>query len=372
MRLLGGGLGPVSHQWNPATRLDTGGQENPALVSTIAGSCFGAQRLRGKILFNVAIRLMTVAPRAGTRLRTGLEGGYAVTADQSGSSVPRRQLGRKLRELREGAGLTVTQVITALEWSKPRLWRYETGQVPVHPNDVDLMCRLYGADAELIEALKALARETKAKGWWHDYFEIPEWFELFLGMEAAASHLRQYEAEVIPGLVQTPGYASAMIGMGFADETPSEEEVQNSVKLRMTRQRLLVRKSPRAPQLDIILSETSLHRGFGNEVMVDQLTYLLTLFERPNITIRVIPLTAGVHKASHGPFSILAFPRQTKIRDPEPTTVYREQPTGALYLDKPAEVATYEAIWSNLRTLALDQVGSSHLIKQRVKEWSRE
>lgn len=294
-----------------------------------------------------------------------------MTADQSGSSVPRRQLGRKLRELREGARLTVAQTITALEWSKPRLWRYETGQVPIHPNDVDLLCRLFGVGPELTDALKSLARETKAKGWWHDYFEIPEWFELFLGMEAAASHLRHYEAEVIPGLVQVPGYANAIIKMGLVGEAPTGEAVENKVRLRMRRQHLLVRKDPTAPQLDIILSESSLLRGFSSEVMIDQLSYLLTLNDRPNITIRVIPLTAGIHKASHGPFVILDFPRETPARDPEPTTIYREQPTGALYLEKPSEVIAYEAIWSHLGTLALDQDGSSHLIKQRVKEWTQ-
>ena len=314
---------------------------------------------------------MVVTRQAGTGLRNGLEGGYVVTADQTGSSVPRRQLGRKLRELREGARLTVAQAIAVLEWSKPRLWRYETGQVPIHPNDVKTMCELYGVDTDLTEALKSLARETKAKGWWHDYFEIPEWFELFLGMEAAASHLRRYEAEVIPGLVQSRKYASAIIGMGFVGESPTREAVENEVSLRMRRQHLLVRKDPKAPQLDIILSESALHRGFSSEVMFDQLSYLLTLNDRPNITIRVIPLTAGVHKAIHGPFVILDFPRETPAREPEPTTIYREQPTGALYLEKPSEVTVYEAIWSHLGTLALDQAGSSHLIKQRVKEWSQ-
>ena len=293
-----------------------------------------------------------------------------VTADQTGSSVPRRQLGRKLRELRESARLTVVQAVTALEWSKPRLWRYETGQVPIHPNNVGTMCQLYGVDKDVIEVLKSLARETKAKGWWHDYFEIPEWFELFLGMEAAASHLRQYGAEVIPGLVQSRRYATSIIGLGTLDETPPEKTVENSVSLRMARQNILVRKSPKAPQLDIILSESALLRGFSNDVMTDQLASLLALIDRPNISIRVIPLTAGMHKASHGPFVILDFPRETPARDPEPTTIYRELPTGALYLDKPPEVTTYEAIWSHLGTLALDQAGSSHLIKQRAKEWS--
>jgi transcriptional regulator with XRE-family HTH domain len=290
--------------------------------------------------------------------------------DQIGSTVPRRQLGRKLRDLRESARLTVAQVISALEWSKPRLWRYETGQVPIHPNDVEAMCRLYGASAELTEALKSLARETKAKGWWHAYSEIPEWFELFLGMEAAASRLRQYEAEVIPGLVQCPSYAQAIISRGITSD-PSPELIESRTAVRLQRQMILTRRQPPAPQLEIVLSEAALLRSFTPGIMVDQLTCLLTFAERPNVSIRVAPLAAGPHRAFHGSFVILDFPQETPARDPEPTTVYSEHPTGALYLDNPKEIESYARIWSDLDTVALDQAGSSRLIQQRVKEWSR-
>jgi transcriptional regulator with XRE-family HTH domain len=291
-----------------------------------------------------------------------------VSTDQNGSTVPRRQLGRKLRELREAKALTVAQVVAALEWSKPRIWRYETGQVPMQPTDVEAMCRLYGADQNMIDALKALARETKAKGWWHAYSVLPEWFELFLGMEQAASRHRQYEAEVIPGLLQSPAYARAII-QKVTDASP--EIVDQRAAVRMQRQKLLIRQDPRAPILDVMLSEAALLRGFTSEIMVEQLTCLVTYSEWPNISIRVIPLSAGPHKAFHGPFVILDFPQETPARDPEPTTVYQEQPVGALYLDKPSEVKTYSAIWEDLDTLALDQAESRRLITQRVGGWSQ-
>jgi transcriptional regulator with XRE-family HTH domain len=293
-----------------------------------------------------------------------------MSADQGGSTVPRRQLGRKLRELRESRSLTVGQTIGALEWSKPRLWRYETGQVPIHPNDVEAMCRLYGADAELTEGLKALARETKAKGWWLAYSVLPEWFELFLGMEQAASRLREYEAEIIPGLIQSSAYARATISNGRIKGLPPEA-VEQRADMRMQRQRILTRREPKAPKLDFILSEAALTRGFGSEIMTDQLTCLLVFCDRPNITIRIISMTAAPHAAYQGPFTILDFPRETRARDPEPTTVYTEHPTGALYLDKPAEVETYSAIWDDLGTVALDEAESRRLIQQKVRERSQ-
>jgi len=232
------------------------------------------------------------------------------------------------------------------------------------------MCRLYGASPELTEALKFLARETKAKGWWHAYSEIPEWFELFLGMEASASRLRQYEAEVIPGLVQSPAYAKAIIGRGLVNE-PTPEIVERRTAVRLQRQQILTRRAPKAPNLEIVLSEAALLRGFSAQIMVDQLTRLLTFAERPNVSIRIAPLAAGPHRAFHGSFVILDFPTETSAHDPEPTTIYSEHPTGALYLDKPSEAETYARIWADLDRGALDHIGSSRLIQDRVKEWSR-
>ena len=257
----------------------------------------------------------------------------------------------------------------ALEWSRQRLWRYETGQVAIHPNDVSAMCALYGADADLIEGLRELARQGKSKGWWHAYSDIPEWFELFLGMESAASRLRQYEAEIIPGLLQSQAYAKAIISLGPA-ELPAEL-IEEHVAVRIQRQRLLTRRKPTAPKLEVILSETALVRGFNPEIMTDQLSRLIALSELPNISIRAIPFRAGPHTAYQGPFVILDFPRESLARDPEPVTVYEESPAGSLYLDKPPEVETYSSIWRDLDRVALDEIESRRLVEQKVKEWSR-
>ena len=105
--------------------------------------------------------------------------------------MPRRQLGRHLKELREKAGITVVAGARALEWSTAKLWRIETGQVSMRSHDVQTMCRVYGVPPSLTQALTGLARETKAKGWWHAYGSaIPKWFSLYVGLESAASRIR--------------------------------------------------------------------------------------------------------------------------------------------------------------------------------------
>lgn len=263
----------------------------------------------------------------------------------------------------------MVEAFTALEWSKPRLWRYETGQVPIHPNLVEIMCRLYGADDETIEGLKALARETKTKGWWHAYSDIPEWIGLFLGMEAAASRVRSYQAELIPGLLQSPRYAEAIVSLG--PKALSPEAVGRIVESRIRRQRILTRRAPKAADQEFILNEAALVRGFSPEIISDQLQRLNSLSDLPNVSVRVIPFKAGMHLANQGPFVMMDFPRESRIRDPEPTTVYDDRPTGALYLDRPNEVKTYSVIWDFLDKKALDQSASRALISQKAEEWAR-
>ncbi len=291
--------------------------------------------------------------------------------DDSGSTVPRRQLGRYLRELRENAHVTVTAAAKELEWSAPRIWRYETGQVPMHPNDVAAMCRVYGASPETTETLRALARETKAHGWWHSYGEaIKDWFKLYVGLEAAATKIRHYEANLVPGLLQTVEYMTEVM----ATDNPhlSEAERQAKVDVRLRRQRLLARAVPRAPYLDVILCETVLRRSLHNRsAMVRQLDALVVASQQHNINIRVLPLNAGLFRwAFTGTFTMLDFPAD--VREPEPTTIYMDGPCGAVYLDKAHEILTYEDAWASLsdRVLGVDE--SRELITAIAKEMTDE
>ncbi|PTA46188.1 helix-turn-helix transcriptional regulator [Micromonospora sp. RP3T] len=287
--------------------------------------------------------------------------------DDSGSTVPRRQLGRYLREIREGAHITVSAAARELEWSTPRIWRYETGQVPMHPNDVEAMCRVYGASRETIETMRALARETKAHGWWHSYGEaVKDWFKLYVGLESAATKIRHCEVNLVPGLLQTVEYMTEVI----ATDNPqlSEAERQAKVDVRLHRQRLLARAVPRAPYLDVILGEPVLRRPLRDPAaMIRQLDSLVVASRRHNITIRVLPLSAGLCRwAAAGTFTMLDFP--IDVRKQEPTTIYMDGPCGAVYLDKPYEIQTYEDAWRSLGERALDADESRELITDIAKE----
>jgi transcriptional regulator with XRE-family HTH domain len=287
---------------------------------------------------------------------------------EQGSTVPRRQLGRYLKEARERADITVRAAAAALDWSTPRLWRVETGQVSVRASDVDSACRLYGVNDELSDALKALARETKSRGWWHSYGDaVPDWFSLFVGLEASASRLRQYGTALVPGLLQTRAYMYEVIGLDHPDM--SAEDRYKRVAVKLERQALLSRVFPPAPALDVILSESVVRRPVPNRsVMAEQLRHLVVAGERFNVSVRIAPLAAGLHRgAVVGSFAVLDYPQSHP--HPEPSTVYIEGATGALYLDKPAEVEAYEAIWASLADLALSEQETRVMLAAAAEGW---
>jgi transcriptional regulator with XRE-family HTH domain len=270
----------------------------------------------------------------------------------TGSTVPRRQLGRYLRDLRNQSRFTVRAAAAKLEWSEAKIWRIETGQTSLRSFDVETMCKVYGAAADLTEGLMGLAKETKARGWWHSYGDaIPEYFDVYIGLEEAASYFSWYESELIPGLLQTEDYARAVIR---ADNPGvDEQEIERRVHVRMARQALLTRvTSP--PVLQIVLNEAILHRPIGGEKVM---------------SIRVMPYHAGLHHGvMSGPFVILRFPLNGTGQDTEPPIVYVEVFTGALYLDKPREVDRYDTAFTNIWVSSLDEKASQELIFQVARE----
>ncbi|MEU8130013.1 helix-turn-helix transcriptional regulator [Micromonospora sp. NPDC049049] len=282
-----------------------------------------------------------------------------------GSTVPRRQLGRLLRQFRNEAGVTLDAAAEALEYSRQKIWRLECGQGSVRVLDVKAMCELYGVSPEMTEAMRGLAVETKSKGWWHAYGDaVPNWFELYVGLESAASRLRGFDESLIPGILQTKGYADALIRRG---RILSDEERERAVQVRLQRQALLVRRLPPAPRLESVLSEAVLRRTVGGpNVMTAQIDHLLRVSELPNVSVRVLPLAAGPHPgAVAGTVMILDFPPTKGGRAaPEPSVVYSESLTGALYLDKPDELAAYERVWGGLDAMALDEAESKDMIKR--------
>jgi len=291
-----------------------------------------------------------------------------MTEQATGSTVPRRQLGRYLRDLRGSQRITVKTAAEKLEWSETKVWRIETGQTSLRSHDVELMCRIYAAPPDLTEALMGLAKETKAKGWWHAYGDvIPEGFDVYIGLEEAASQLSAYQTELVPGLLQTEQYARAVIK---ADNPGVDEaEIDRRVHVRIARQ-ALVRRQTAPPELTVVLNEAILRRPVGgSQVMAAQLGSLADSAGLPNVTLRVVPFRAGLHHGvMSGPFVILRFPRNGDGHDSEPATVYVDGFTGALYLDKPREVERYATAFESIWSAALDESASRGLINQAAEE----
>ncbi|MER5884754.1 helix-turn-helix transcriptional regulator [Streptomyces sp. NPDC001941] len=286
----------------------------------------------------------------------------------AGSTVPRRQLGRYLAELRAKAGLTTRAAARYLEWSETKIWRIETGKTPLRSLDVKAMCEIYQAPGDLTEALCALARTTKDKGWWHAYGEvIPEGFDLYIGLEAAASQLDTYETDLVPGLLQTADYAQQIMQADHQDNGSLDARVS----LRVQRQALLTRPKG-APTFNVVLSETVLRRVIGGPtIMRDQLQHLLETSQMDHVDIRVVPFGAGLHPGvMTGAFTILQFPPGLNGVPSEPRTVYCDGYTGALYLDKERETREYadgfQAIWD----AALSPHESTELITETAGSYA--
>lgn len=263
----------------------------------------------------------------------------------AGPTIVRRQLGRRLRRLRDLAGTSVDEVVAhrQLGISRAKLFKIEAGRHPVKPQDVAVLCQHYRASHEETDALTALALATQGDSWWHVYGEdgaVPEWFSLYLDVEPAASTIRTYEAELIPGLLQIPEYAREVYRARNPDDAPGE--IERRVKLRMERQAILTRTQPAPPRLHVVLNEAAVLREVGGPgVMAEQVDRLRAAAQRPNITIDVLPLKAGAHAAMESAFVILDFPEP----DEDPSVVYIDTPSSAAYLQKTVDLHRYEAIF---------------------------
>lgn len=243
--------------------------------------------------------------------------------------------------------MSVDQVVAEryLGISRAKLFKLEAGKHAAKPQDITVLCARYGVSAKVTSTLQALALATQDASWWHVYGEdaVPEWFSLFMDLEPVATTIRQYEAEYVPGLLQTRDYAWAIYRAARPDA--EDAEIERRVAVRMERQKILDRARP--PQLHAVLNEAVVLRTVGGaEVMAAQLAALRTAAGRPEITIDVLALGAGAHAAMNGSFAILDFP------DPEqdPSMAYVETAISAAYLQKPAELDRYDAIFTKILT----------------------
>ncbi len=278
----------------------------------------------------------------------------------AGPSVQRLVLGGHLRRLRERAGLTTEQAAEAIRASHSKISRMEHGRVSFKERDIADLLTLYGvASVTERQGLLALAREANTPGWWAGYSDIlPNWLEPYFGLEAAASFIRTYELQFVPGLLQVEDYARAVIRLGNA---VSEDEIARRTEARINRRLLLDREDP--PRMWAVIDEAALRRPIGGRtVMREQVRHLIEMAEHPAVTLQVLPFSTGGHRALGGPFTILRF-AEPDLRD----VVYIEQLTSALYLDKPTEVDSYLEVMEQL-CLQAEAVASTQDVLNAVLE----
>lgn len=279
----------------------------------------------------------------------------------AGPTVQRLVLGGHLRRLREQAHITTEQAAGVIRGSHSKISRMEHGRVGFKERDIADLLTMYGVtDADEREALLKLARESNTPGWWQGYADIlPHWVEPYFGLEAAASFIRNYELQFVPGLLQTEGYALSLIRLGNA---PTEEDVLRRAEARMSRQDILSRETP--PRVWAVVDEGALRRPIGGaKVMREQLKHLIDMCDHPAVTLQVLPFQVASHPAMGGPFTILRF-SEPDLRD----VVYIEQLTSALYLDKPAEVDSYLEVMEQLCLQAEPAANTTKVLSQILAE----
>jgi transcriptional regulator with XRE-family HTH domain len=270
-------------------------------------------------------------------------------------------LGTQLRRLREARGITAGAAGQAIRASHAKISRMELGRVGFRERDVTDLLTFYGiTDEQERGAFLTLVRRANVPGWWHQYSDIvPSWFEIYLGLEQASSIIRTYQPQLVPGLLQTPEVARAVIQLGHPRR--SVDDIERRLALRMTRQEILTQ--PEAPQLWAVMEEASLWRLNGRSVMREQIEHLIKMAELPNVTLQVIPIYSGPHAALGGPFSLLRF------AEPDlPDIVYLEQLSSSLYLDKIEDIQHYREIMDRLAVQAKTPTETIGLLGSTLKE----
>jgi transcriptional regulator with XRE-family HTH domain len=275
--------------------------------------------------------------------------------DSDGPSpvVQRRRLRAELRKARQEAGFTQEQVAVAMDWSLSKVIRIEAGSVGISTNDLKALLRHYKlVDEARTAELVILARAARERSWWSVYKDVaPPGLLQLIGYESAAVINRNFEPLLIPGLLQTEEYARAVIRQ--LEERYPAEQVDTLVEIRMRRQELLDRADP--PLLFFILDEAVVRRLVGGAaVMRRQLRRLTEIADSPNVTIEVVPFSAGAHPGIKGPFVVLEFPDAA-----DDDVLYLESARGDLISrDVPEEILAYREVFEQLRTMSLGPEGS--------------
>jgi transcriptional regulator with XRE-family HTH domain len=284
-------------------------------------------------------------------------------AASSSPTALKRWIAYELRRLREARGRTRQEAATRLGRTVAQIGHLETGRNLPSAGDVEVLLNWYG-HPDRVEFFRDLLKQAKkGRDWWVGLADaVPDYFALFLGLEASAAQVQSYDCQVVPGILQTPAYAQAIIRAG--ERAWPDHEVARRVELRMARQQLIER-ADEPLQVWSVLDEGVLHRQVGGaEVMREQLERLVKLAERPNIDLQVLPATAGAHAGTEGTFTLLTFLPELHS---DPGIVYVETRVRGIYHEDPAEIQSYRRALTRLQVQALTPDESPAMI-QRIAE----
>ncbi|MGX1885276.1 helix-turn-helix domain-containing protein [Streptomyces sp. NPDC055287] len=278
-------------------------------------------------------------------------------------TVRRRRLGQELRRLRELKGMTAEEVAERLLVSQSKISRLENGRRSISQRDVRDLCGVYDVeDHRIVDSLMQMAKDSRQQGWWHAFGDIP--YSVYIGLETDAASLRVYDPQIVPGLLQTPRYAEALI-TGALPET-AVTDVEKRVNVRLRRQeRILTADQPL--RLWAVIDEASLRRVVGDrQLMREQLEHLVEQSQLPHVTVQILPFDMGAHPGISGHYAILEFPDAA-----DSSVVYIEGVTSDLYLEKANDVQKYSVMYEHLRAQALNVEASRHFIANIAKEYAR-
>ncbi|MFD9501872.1 helix-turn-helix domain-containing protein [Streptomyces sp. NPDC060035] len=277
---------------------------------------------------------------------------------QHGPAVRRRKLGEELRSLRHTTGLTSREAARLLGWHQSKVSRIETGASGVTPGDVTRLLDAYDVDdVHLRSLLEALAGSAGGggTGWWHAYRGlIPPQYRDFISLESQAGAARTLETSVVPGLLQTAGYARAVTRSSLDGLPPGQ--LDSLVEVRLARQGVLY--SQRPLQLSVVLDEAVLRRGVGGpQVMREQLDHLAHAAQLPHVQLQLLPFEAGSYIGLTGPFVIFSFPNISDL-----DVVVLDHLTSSLYLERREDLEAYSSAFRTMQTHALSPERSLDLI----------
>lgn len=276
------------------------------------------------------------------------------------STGRRRELGARLRRIREHNGVNGTEMAARLHWTATSLSRTESGKRPISALDVTLYLGLCGISGDQLKELLALVDESDDYRVKPHPDQIPDELRTLMFHESTAQAIESFEPVFIPGIAQTPEYAAAVFeAWGKFDQAGIEARVA----MRMSRKEVLTRFNP--AQVSLFVHENALRTMVGSaEVMVEQMLHLVFAGGRPQCSVRVVPASAGIRGLTNGPFNIFHYPEAAPV-------IYAEREVASAFMESPDVIRAYQEVLQRVASVALDEAESGARIVALASQYEQ-